>query len=111
MPGLNEFPKAPLNPRMEIPYLRELMKAVNQVIDGKMNSTGEFTCATGVGSTIVENNYCNEKSVILPIATTANAALEQNSGSFYIVAGAKQFTVYHDNNAVSDRTFRYMVIG
>ena len=111
MTQLNKFPNAPLNPRLEESYLRELMKTANAAMNGQLNSTGYFTCATGAASTTVKSIFCNANSVVILTPTTANAATEQGAGSLYVVAGDKQFVVNHINSATTGRTFRYVILG
>ena len=44
--------------------------------------------------------------------TTANASAEQGAGTMFVGPRAKQsFTITHANNAQTDRTFAYSVLG
>lgn len=104
----NVYPKAPQNVRMEEIYLREIMKVVNQCVDGRLNSTGEFTCANATTTTTVENILCNANSVVLLSPITALAA---GLTGVYVVAGDKTFTVHHSSVGGSSASFRYAIIG
>lgn len=86
-------------------HRRQISFAVNQVINGKCNSTGTFTCMANVVSTVVVNERVSSESHINFTPTTANASTE----NIYIVAGNGQFTVNHANAATTDRTFTYSV--
>lgn len=104
----NTYPKVPQNVRMEEVYLRELMKVVNQCVDGRMNNTGEFTCTNGTTSTTVENILCNENSVIHVSPITA---LASGLTGVYVVAGDKTFTIHHSSVGGSSASFRYSIVG
>jgi len=81
-------------------------------MDGKTNNTGSFTLTASVASTAVTDLRVGADSVILVSPTTANAATEWASGGMYISSvGKDTFTVTHANNAQTDRTFNYAVIG
>jgi hypothetical protein len=85
---------------------------VNGVLDGKLNSTGSFTCTASAASTSVTDYRAGLDSVILLMPTTANAAAEIGAGTIFISARNKQsFTVTHANNSQTDRSFGYVIIG
>lgn len=107
----NNYPYAPNNPSLTENYLKRLVQSLNFALDGKINATGEFTLTASATSTSVNNNKVNVNSVILCIPQTASAALDFASGSFYVVSGDKTFTVNHDSDPATTRTFRYVVFG
>lgn len=91
---------------------REISQVVNGVLDGKLNSTGTFTCTASAASTAVTDYRAGLDSIILLMPTTANASAEIGNGSIYVSTRAKQsFTVTHANNSQADRTFGYVIIG
>lgn len=91
---------------------REISQVVNGVLDGKLNSTGEFTCTANATTTSVTDYRAGTDSIILLMPTTANASAEIGAGTIYISTRAKQsFTVTHANNTQTDRTFGYVIIG
>ena len=91
---------------------REISQVVNNILDGKLNSTGSVTLTASAASTAVSEARAGYDSVILFMPTTANAAAEQAAGGFYVSSRGKQtFTITHANNAQTDRTFEYIVIG
>lgn len=105
----NNFPRLPPSLRKDEQNLRLIAQAVNSVVDGKMNCTGEVTLTASTTTTAVTNNLCNANSVILLQPITANAAAA--IGTTYIVAATGSFTVTHANNAQTDRNFKYVLIG
>jgi hypothetical protein len=91
---------------------RDVSLVVNGIMNGKINATGEVTLTASATSTTVTEARAGSDSVILFTPTTANAAAEQGAGGMYVSANGKQtFTITHANNAQTDRTFRYAVIG
>jgi len=91
---------------------RKQNNVLRGVMDGKTNNTGSFTLTASVASTAVTDLRVGADSVILVSPTTANAATEWASGGMYISSvGKDTFTVTHANNAQTDRTFNYAVIG
>jgi hypothetical protein len=93
-------------------HRRLLANAVNAVIDGKINAVGSVTLTASAASTVVSDLRAGATSVVLFMPTTANAAAEAAAGGFYVSAQGKQtFTITHANNAQTDRTFRYVVLG
>ncbi len=83
---------------------------------GKLNCTGVVTLAPSQATTVLTDLRITLTSVILFMPVTANAAAAQ--AGLYVTdtlsgsAGAAGTAVlHHANNAQTDRTFRYVVIG
>lgn len=90
---------------------RTVARVVNEILAGRINSTGSVTLATATTTTAVSDLRCNIDSVILFQPTTANAATEFGSGSFYAVAAAQTFTVTHSSSTQTDLSFNYVLLG
>ena len=91
---------------------RQISQVVNNILDGKVNSTGTFTCAASATSTVVTDFRAGKDSIILLMPTTANAAAEVGNGTIHVSTRAKQsFTVTHANNSQTDRVFGYVILG
>ena len=91
---------------------REVATIVNNILDGKINSTGTVTLTASAATTVVTEDRAGATSVILFMPTTANAAAEQAAGGMFVSSRGKQtFTITHANNSQADRTFDYIVIG
>jgi hypothetical protein len=81
-------------------------------MNGKINATGTVTLTASAATTSVSEERAGTGSVILFMPTTANAAAEQAAGGMYVSSRTKQaFTITHANNAQTDRSFGYIVIG
>jgi hypothetical protein len=101
---------------LKLPYAggtpRETSQVVNNLLDGKSNNTGTFTCTASAATTAVTDFRAGKSSIILLMPQTANAAAEVGNGTIHVSTRAKQsFTVTHANNSQTDRTFGYVVIG
>ncbi len=92
---------------------RAVATAVNQVIKGKLNSTGTVTLTPSAASTVVSNALVSPQSVILLMPQTAHAAAELATA--FIAPGAivdgAGFTITHASNAQTDRVFGYVILG
>jgi hypothetical protein len=95
-----------------VEWLRQLARAINQIRDGKINSTGNFVVSASVTQTVVIDRRCGADSRIFFQPLTANAAAALSG--VYTLSGNiadGQFTVQHANNAQTDRIFNYVLLG
>lgn len=91
---------------------RQVASVINNVLDGKINATGTVTLTANQATTAVTEYRAGADSVMLFMPTTANAAAEIGAGGLYVSSRGKQtFTITHANNAQTDRTFGYAVLG
>lgn len=91
-------------------HRRQIAVVVNNLLSGKMNNTGDLTITANAATTTLTNPRIGANSTILLMPTTANAAAAL--GGIYFTAFDKgSCTVNHANNAQTDRTFKYAVIG
>ena len=94
---------------------RDVATALNLALKGKLNSTGNVTLAASTGSTVVKDVLVGTNSVVLLFPQTAHAAAEIGNGTIYAAPGnyvnATSFTLTHANNAQTDRTFGYCLLG
>jgi hypothetical protein len=97
-------------------WCRRIAKTANGIMVGRTNNTGTVTLTASSATTVVNlaKGRLSEISLILFDAETANSATELASGSMYVsvrnVSGSS-FTITHTNNAQTDRSFRYAIIG
>lgn len=90
-------------------HVLELAIIINQMIDGKRNSSGTFTLTASATSTTVTNERCSTDSKVLFSPRTSNAAAAL--ASTYVTVANGSFTVNHANNAQTDRVFSYDITG
>ena len=89
---------------------REVARVIRNLVDGKVNSTGTVTLTASTTTTTVSDQRAGGDSVILLMPRTANAATA--ASTTYVSARAKQsFTLTHANNAQTDRTCGYAILG
>lgn len=99
-------------------WCRRIASTVNRMMAGRTNNTGTVTLTANAATTAVNlsRGRLAENSLILFDPLTANAAAELYGGTMYIlnanrnVAG-EMFTITHANNAQTDRTFKYAIVG
>jgi hypothetical protein len=92
--------------------LRDAVTAINQLMQGRSNATGQVTLTASAATTVLSKTTVNEDAEVFLIPRTANAAAELAAGTAYISDVSRgSFTITHANNAQSDRTFGYIVIG
>lgn len=89
---------------------REVFEVVNSLRDGKINSTASVTLTANAATTVVTDLRAGPDSVILFMPTTSNAATAL-AGLYVSTRGKQTFTLAHANNAQTDRTFAYVVLG
>jgi len=91
---------------------RAVALAVNQCIRGKTNNSGRLTLNAGVGSTTISTKLCGTTSKVILFPESANAAAELGAGTIYISAyNSGSFVVTHANNAQTDRTYGWVLVG
>jgi hypothetical protein len=91
-------------------WLNRLNDVLVQVLQGKLNCTGTVTLNANVATTTLSDDRIGASSVILFTPMTASAAAATTN--LYVSArGSKTATLSHANNAQTDRSFFYVVIG
>ena len=90
---------------------RTVSRIVNEILAGKINSTGTVTLATSTTTTVVSDFRCSIESTVLFQPTTANAATAYASVAFYAVAAAQSFTINHASATETNRTLNYVLLG
>lgn len=103
------FPPPPSDPQARRQY-----EVLQNMRKGKTENVGEFTCTPSAATTVLSDVRISPQSVIVWHPTTLNAAAELAAGTMYILdsnISNGTATVTHANNAQTDRTFRYAVIG
>ena len=86
-------------------HIRELASSINQIIEGRRNSSGTFTLTAGATSTVITNERCSTDSKVLFSPRTSNAA--GGVATTYVTVANGSFTVTHANAGTTDRTFSY----
>lgn len=96
----------------EVEHRYLIASALNELDDGKSSNYGSLTLTANQASTAFSDYRAGINSVILYSPTTANAAAEIGNGTMYVSSKGKQtFTITHANNAQTDRTFDYIIVG
>jgi hypothetical protein len=90
---------------------REVAEVVNNLVEGKVNSTGAFQLTESSTTTTIIDYRVSENSVILWTPKSQKAA--QELSHLYLSSVGKQtFTITHRSNSnTSDILFHYAVLG
>lgn len=113
------YPGAPEDVISEDPksirsVIRAIARVVNRTLQGKTNNHATVTLDTSTTTTTVTDERVTFQSKIYFDPMTANAATELYGATMYVLEANRQngeFTITHANNAQSDRTFGYVVVG
>ena len=92
--------------------LYSLALDVQALKDGKSESNGEVTLAAGAATTTLNDRRLGGNSKVFLFPTTANAATEFGAGTLRAATPSNGACVItHVNNAQTDRTFWYQIVG
>jgi len=90
--------------------IRRIVQAVIELVNGRHNSRGVVSLATGSTSTVVTAPNCSLEAIPVLSPLTANAAAAL--ATTYIAAIEQgSFTIHHASNAQADRTFGWTATG
>jgi hypothetical protein len=89
--------------------LKKIILAIQQLAAGRSNAVGVVTLIAGAASTVVSDQNCAAGSAVKLNPMTANAAAAL--ATTYWTAANRSFTIFHANNAQTDRTFTYAIQG
>ena len=116
-----QFPNVPDYHDDHVSLLQKITKVVQNIMVGKTNNCFSVTLTANSATTVVSinKNSLGQSSVIHFMPQTANAAAELAAGTMYVSARSvatgsdpnSTFTITHANNAQTDRTFGYTIMG
>lgn len=95
-------------------WARLMTQWAQRIMSGKTANFGEVTLTENVASSTLTDARLTTGSVILFDPLTANAATELYGATMYVTSANRMngsFTITHANNAQTDRTFRYTIMG
>lgn len=95
-------------------WMREAARGVNDLMKGRANNSGTFTLTANVGTSTMTDDRLGSTTAVVLIPATANAAAEIGNGTMYISEAARvngSVVITHANNAQTDRTFRFLLMG
>lgn len=91
---------------------RDVSRAINQVINGKLNSVGSVTLNASSATTTVANALVSKSSAIIFAAQTANAAaIAMPYVTQANITEGTGFVITHASNGNTDKTFSYAILG
>ena len=93
-------------------YVTLVAEVANGARAGKISSKGTVTLTENTTTTTLSDKAIHPSCAILLEPTTANGAAERGGTALYVSAKTNESaTITHANNAQTDRTFDYFVVG
>jgi len=95
-------------------WLFSIADIIRQIMTGKINATGSVTLTANSATTTLTDARLSINSVVLFDPTTATAATELYGATMYVLTANRTngvWTITNANNAQTDRTFKYLIIG
>lgn len=86
---------------------RQISEVVNNIMEGKINSTGEFTTTGSTTSTVVNDRRASVNSIILLVGLSSDF---HNLNAYISARANGSFTIGHTNHG-SDVDIGYVIIG
>ena len=86
---------------------RTISTVVNNILDGKVNSTGSVTLTNSATTTTLSDDRIGADSVILFMPTTSDASSE----NIHVTARQKGQATLNHANASTTRSFDYVIFG
>ena len=106
----NQFLNVPLSMPDNSQHLRLVSTTLNNVMDGKLNSTGDITLNANATSTTLSDARIGGDSVIVFMPITANGKTAENN-LFVSARQSGQATLTHASSSNTDQNFAYIIIG
>ena len=91
-------------------WVHKIAYILGNVMDGKTNNTGSVTLTASTTTTTVTNARIGVDTQISLTPTTANAATALGT-TYQSSNAAGSLVLTHANNAQTDRTFKYTLVG
>tara|TARA_R110002020_G_scaffold342193_1_gene556712 strand:- start:246 stop:572 length:327 start_codon:yes stop_codon:yes gene_type:complete len=106
----NQFLNVPLSMPDNSQHLRLVSSALNNVMDGKINSTGAITLRASQTTTTLTDARIGGDSVIVFMPITANGKTAENN-LFVSARVSGSATLTHASSSNSDQNFAYIIVG
>ena len=106
----NQFLNVPLTTPDTKAHTRQCAITINNVMDGKINSTGSITLSASATTTTLNDARIGLNSVILFMPQTANARTALNT-LFVTSRASGSATLNHSSSTNTDQNLSYVIIG
>lgn len=93
-------------------WVRKCAEVVNLAMNGKINTTGTVTLTANAATTTITDSRIGRTTKVFLVPTTANAANAlATTYQTFPNASVESAVLNHANNAQTDRTFAYALLG
>lgn len=103
-------PIVPVRNPNEEEHRRQLAEGVNRALQGLLNNLGETSLKKNAVSSTVSDHRVGPESLIVPMATTLNAATALDTWWISTQTDGS-FVMSHVSTSTSDATIRYAIFG
>ena len=106
----NQFLNVPVTMPDQAQHLRLVSNTLNNVMDGKINSTGDITLRASQTTTTLTDARIGGDSVIVFMPITANGKTAEND-LFVSARTSGSATLTHASSSNTDQNFAYIIVG
>lgn len=106
MSAVRLFPSLRLNQ----PWDLQARTIINGTVAGKLNVLGELTLNANAATTVLNDALITQASFVGLMPMSANAATALVS-LYFAPSQTGSVVINHQNNAQTDRTYRYVIFG
>ena len=92
-------------------HRRHLAIAVNNALQGKINSIGSVTLTASSTTTTLTDPRIGGESIVLLMPTTAHAATAYVAGIWFSNVTRGAIVLNHTNSINADQRFTYIILG
>lgn len=103
------FPSISINQQDKSTWLRQLSIAINNLLNGKVNSVDDVTLTTNSATTVVSDEKVGENSFI-GITPSDSISAADIFNTYISSVGNGTFTITH-SNLPDTRSLRYVILG
>ena len=104
-------PRVPLTSSAEATHRQQIASRVNAILSGQIDATLQVNLAPSVAVTVISDGRISVQTCAVAAPLTAHAAAEVAAGGLWWVPTAGTLTIHHANNAQTDRSFMFALIG
>lgn len=107
-------PSQVTNPSAMPSWVKDVADIITAMQRGRSNNVGTVTLTANSSSTTLTDARIAADSAVILVPTTANASAEIGAGTIFVSDTGRvngSVVITHANNAQTDRTFRYSIVG
>ena len=95
-------------------WVKDVADIITAMQRGRHNNVGTVTLTANAATTTLTDARIAADSAVIIVPTTSNASAEMGGGTIYMSEAGRvngSIVITHANNAQTDRTYRYAILG